>query len=194
VRSTSGPWTEDEYVERVKRYRDEIGNLVWCAPQDWMCEDVALKKTGLTVEEHQRRTTQSVLSLRSRGLPVIPVLQGRTVLDYSKHWGDYHRAGIELENEAVVGVGSVCRRQRVAEITEMFTTFGKYLNLHAFGFKRTGLKKVWRSLTSSDSLAWSYEARRLKAKAEGCTGKHKNCANCILYAKQWTAEVMEVLT
>ena len=35
-----GRWTVTpaEYVARVRRYRDEIGQLLWAAPQDSMCE------------------------------------------------------------------------------------------------------------------------------------------------------------
>ena len=29
------------YVGEVRRYADEIGNLDWVAPQDWMCEPTA---------------------------------------------------------------------------------------------------------------------------------------------------------
>lgn len=58
-----GRWTvtAQDYARAVARYRDEIGSLDWAAPQDWMCEPVMLAKTGLTVDEHQRRTIASVL-------------------------------------------------------------------------------------------------------------------------------------
>jgi len=32
----AGPLTPEQYVAAVRRYRDEIGNLDWAAPQDWM--------------------------------------------------------------------------------------------------------------------------------------------------------------
>ncbi|MBN1170875.1 MAG: hypothetical protein JXA67_01770, partial [Micromonosporaceae bacterium] len=63
-----GTWTTTpaEYVTRLRRYREEIGNLIWAAPQDWMCEPFvitggqagALRFAGtrLSVAEHQRRT------------------------------------------------------------------------------------------------------------------------------------------
>src|SRR5690242_4741899 len=37
-----GEWrtTPAEYIAAVRRYRDEIGGLVWAAPMDWMCEPV----------------------------------------------------------------------------------------------------------------------------------------------------------
>jgi hypothetical protein len=37
-------------------------------------------------------------------------------------------------------------------------------------------------LTSADSLAWSFEARRA-APVLGC--RHANCANCLRYAAAW---------
>ena len=50
------------YPEHVQAYADEIrrwldnGGLVAVVSQDWMCEPFMLKKTGLTVAEHQART------------------------------------------------------------------------------------------------------------------------------------------
>ncbi len=40
--------------------------LDW-APMDWMCEPAMLARTGLTVEDHQRRTSANFLELRERG-------------------------------------------------------------------------------------------------------------------------------
>src|SRR6185503_18015910 len=56
--SLNGGWTVASYTyaRDVARYRDEVGRLVWAAPQDWMCEPQILGKTGLTVREHQART------------------------------------------------------------------------------------------------------------------------------------------
>ena len=41
--------------------------LEWAAPMDWMCEPAMLARTGLTVEDHQRRTVANFLELRERG-------------------------------------------------------------------------------------------------------------------------------
>jgi hypothetical protein len=62
-----GRWTlmPEEYVSAVRRYRDEIGHLSWAAPQDWMCELTMLTRTGLSVQQHQRRTVENFLRLRS---------------------------------------------------------------------------------------------------------------------------------
>lgn len=185
--SLHGRWTTTaaEYARDAIRYRDEIGGLAWAAPQDWMCEPVMLAKTGLTIEEHQRRTVASVLELRALGAPVIPVLQGWTRGQYYDCWEMYERAGIDLRVEPIVGLGTVCRRQNTllaSILVESLAADG--LRLHGFGFKATGLRACGASLASSDSLAWSYHARREPPRWE-CRGRHKNCANCVDFALEW---------
>ena len=87
-----GRWTVTpcEYVARLRRYRDEIGNVLWAAPQDWMCEPAIINGgvfngqrfagTHLSVPEHQRRTVANYIELRELApdLPIIPVVQGDT--------------------------------------------------------------------------------------------------------------------
>ncbi|MGK8558807.1 DUF7221 family queuine tRNA-ribosyltransferase-like protein [Nocardia gipuzkoensis] len=56
-----------EYVERVRHYSAEIGNLVAVGPQDWMCEKeiitggrfghISYAGTHLSVRRHQHLTT-----------------------------------------------------------------------------------------------------------------------------------------
>jgi hypothetical protein len=193
--SLHGRWTTtpDEYARDVRRFRDEIGGLEWAAPQDMMCEPWMLAKTGLTVEEHQRRTIISVQELRVLGAPVIPVLQGWATGDYHEHVEAYDRAGIDLRAEPVVGLGSVCRRQNTitaSVLVHSLATLG--LRLHGFGFKTTGLKLCGDALVSSDSLAWSYHARREPPRDE-CRGRHINCANCLPFALEWRADLFETL-
>ncbi len=50
-RRVSSGWYPGRRPTR-NRYRDEIGCLLWAAPQDWMCEPWITAKTGLTVAEH----------------------------------------------------------------------------------------------------------------------------------------------
>ena len=113
--SLHGRWHSNPatYVRAVRRYADEIGNLDWAAPQDWMCEQSVLRRTGLTVREHQRRTVRNLVRLRELApeLPFVPVLQGWTIADYERCADLYRQAGIDLEAEPLVGVGTVCRRQ-----------------------------------------------------------------------------------
>ena len=86
--ATHGKWTisELEYASFVDRCAEEIGLLQWVAPMDWMCEPDMLLKTGLSIDEHQKRTTENVVNLRElTNVPVIPVLQGWYLEDYLGH-------------------------------------------------------------------------------------------------------------
>lgn len=181
--SMFGRWTvtEDAYVAEVARFA-MIGGLVWAAPQDWMCEPFIVTKTGLSVNEHQRRTVANYLSLRGRG-PFIPVLQGWELIDYQEHAKMYRAAGVDLCSEPTVGLGSVCRRQGMEEAETIVRTLAADgLRLHGFGFKLDGLKRCADALVSADSLAWSYNARR-NPPMEG--HRHKNCNSCLPWALRW---------
>lgn len=193
--SMHGCWTGSaaDYARAVIRYRDEIGHLDWAAPRDWMCEPEMLRKTGLTVLEHQRRTIESVLELRALGAPVVPVLQGWSPGEYRDHVEMYDRAGIDLRAEPVVPVGTMCRRQNTASAQVLMRELAhEGLKLHGLGFKATGLRVVSDVLASSDSMAWSYHARREPPRPE-CRGKHINCANCLPFALEWRSDLLESL-
>ncbi|GAA2484918.1 hypothetical protein GCM10010406_21460 [Streptomyces thermolineatus] len=191
-----GP-TPRKYIQQVQRYRDEIG-IAWAAPQDWMCEPWIVAKTGLSVEEHQRRTVANYLELRSIDdtAPIIPVIQGWTLADYHRCVDLYDRAGVDLTREPVVGIGSVCRRQASSEAAALVysLTVQAGLRLHGFGFKIDGLREVGHLLASADSMAWSSRGRREPAgcdyRAPGSRGPHKNEANCLRYALAWRQRVL----
>ncbi|MFJ6729632.1 hypothetical protein ACIQPQ_32515 [Streptomyces sp. NPDC091281] len=181
------------YLAAVRRFRDEIGRMEWAAPMDWMCEPWITGLTGLSVAEHQRRTIDNFLSLRHAApdLPIVPVLQGWELSDYHRCADDYEKAGVDLAGEPVVGLGSVCRRQATGQAATIVTTLAERgLNLHGFGFKTLGLRSCGHALTSADSLAWSYDARR-KPPMPGHT--HKNCANCLDYALNWRRRALSSL-
>lgn len=193
--SMHGGWTlpPRAYAAQVRRYRDEIGRLVWAAPQDWMCEPQVLQVTGLTVAEHQRRTVENVLELRALApdLPFIPVLQGFTLEDYEACVERYDRAGLDLRREIVVGLGTICRRQGTVEAETIIRRLrGAGIHVHAFGAKTTGLRRYAPEVQSADSLAWSFDARRSDP-LPGC--RHKNCANCPLWALRWRARLFDGL-
>ncbi len=184
------------YADRVRRYRDEIGGLVWAAPQDWMCEPFITERTGLTVTEHQHRTVENFLHLRAIApdLPFVPVLQGWTKSDYLACAQMYHDAGVDLAAESTVGIGSVCRREGTNEAAEIIAAVCAAvpgIRLHGFGIKTSGLGKYGSMLASSDSMAWSMAARRQPA-LPGCSG-HTNCANCPRFAFQWRERVLASL-
>ena len=184
------------YADRVRRYRDEISGLVWAAPQDWMCEPFITDRTGLTVTEHQHRTFANFLELRTIApeLPFAPVLQGWTKDDYLTCARMYDEAGVDLAAEPTVGIGSVCRREGTNEAADIIAAVRVAvpgIRLHGFGIKTSGLGKYGSMLASSDSMAWSFAARRQPA-LPGCTG-HKNCANCPRFAFQWRERVLAAL-
>lgn len=184
--------TPQTYVAAVRRYRDEIGMLQWASPQDWMNEPVMNAKTGLTVAQHQRLTVDNYLELRALApdLPIIPVLQGWEPHEYLDCLELYAQAGVDLHAEPVVGVGTVCRRQDTATADVIFGSLAEVglTNLHGFGVKLTGLKRYGRHLASSDSMAWSYRARRA-GNAPPCP--KTNCANCLHYALTWRQRALD---
>lgn len=185
--------TPRAYVAAVQRYAEEIGSLQWASPQDWMNEPVMNAKTGLTVAEHQRRTVDNYIELRSLApqLPIIPVLQGWEPHEYLECLEMYARRSIDLHAEKVVGVGTVCRRQDTATAEVIFRSLTEtgLDNLHGFGVKLTGLARYGQHLASSDSMAWSYRARRA-GQQPGCP--KKNCANCLHFALEWRQRALAV--
>lgn len=190
-----------DYARAVRRYDEEIGSMEWASPQDWMCEDVMLRKTGKTVAEHQRLTVDNFLELRDLDAELAPifapVLQGQSVSDYLRCVDMYDRAGVDLAAQPIVGVGSVCRRQDTGEIGDVFAALAPLgLRLHGYGVKAGGLARYGKHLASSDSLAWSARARwagaaGIKARPE-CA--HKTCANCVHWALDWRESVLSVIT
>lgn len=158
-----------------------------------MCESFVLKKTGRTLRQHQESTVQSYLELKNLApdLPWAPVLQGFEQGDYLRCADLYQSAGIDLTAAPVVGVGSICRRQATTEavfILRRLATLG--LKLHGFGFKTLGLQRVSSLLASSDSMAWSFAARR----SPPLLGhQHKSCANCFQFAQEWRTRLLSEL-
>jgi len=186
--SKHGRWTvsAEQYAAEVQRFSSEIGGLDFAAIQDHMCEPTILQKTGRTVEQHQRSTIESYLTLRDLApdMPWMPVLQGWTMGDYHDHLEMYYAAGVDLRELPVVGVGSICRRShhmRAALILASLADEG--LRLHGFGFKIDGLRASHESLVSADSMAWSFHARR-----EG-NGRQ----NDLSFGLEWRGDLLDKL-
>ncbi len=186
-------------MDEVRRFRDEVGGLVWAAPMDWVCAPDVLAGTGLSVGEHQHRTVENLLELRALApeLVFIPVLQGWAVRDYLWCVELYERVGIDLRAEPTVGVGSVCRRQSASEGEAIMRTLAELgLRLHGFGFKAQGLFACADAMVSADSLAWSYAARHrppLSGHDQPGPGRrtgHRTCANCPDFALAWRLDVV----
>nr|WP_244180862.1 hypothetical protein [Amycolatopsis pretoriensis] len=196
--SRCGTWacgpSPREYAARIRRYRDEIGRLLWAAPQDHMCEDTILARTGLDVAQHQELTINNYLQLRSLDseLPFIPVLQGQTIEDYHRCADRYEQRGVDLAVAPVVGVGSICRRQHTAEVEGVVRSLAQRgYRLHAFGAKTLGLARYADNIVSSDSLAWSFAARWEPPLAE-CRG-HRRCNNCVKFALRWRQKILRTI-
>ena len=213
-----GRWTltTEDYVAVVMRMRRHYGKrLHWVAPQDWMCEPIVLSGgtaaggvkfvgTGLSVEEHQRRTVANFLELRRElGGLVVPVLQGWKVTDYWRCEEMYSDAGVNLLEEPVVCVGSVCRRQNTADAeTIMKTLAANGLKLHGFGFKKQGIVRCAGALSSADSMSWSMAGRKRpnpkhahisRSRLPGARGKvgaADDCSGCLDYALDWHGELL----
>lgn len=199
-----GRWmtSASEYIEFLARLREETGLYDFASPRDWMCEPAVINGgsfaggmfhgTGTTLKWHQRQTVRDFLDLRARDpkAKIIPVLQGWELPDYLRCARMYRTAGIDLAAEPVVGIGSVCRRQNTREAADIIAALldDGVRHLHGFGFKIVGLRNCWDMLSTADSMAWSFTARR------GGTCPHSpyargvapiNCANCLRYACEW---------
>lgn len=179
-----------EHVDRVREWSERIGTPDWAAPLDWMCEPVAIAATQLSVREHQERTVANLLELRAAAPEIswLPVLQGWTIGHYLRCVELYAQAGIDLRSERLVGVGSVCRRQTSVSTALLFDELvrGGITRLHGFGVKTTGLALYGDALSSCDSLAWSFNARR-NPPMPGCA--HSACSSCLDYALSWREEL-----
>ncbi len=161
----------DEYAAQLYRlHTSGAADIMGAVAQDYMCEPFMLKKTGLTVEEHQRLTIERydalLVALAKFGgmppFPILPVIQGYTPEDYARHVRAY---GDRLTPGMWVGVGSVCKRQGdpelVATVLQSVLSVRSDLRLHGFGVKITSLrdKRVRELLYTADSMAWSDHER-----------------------------------
>jgi len=155
--------SERDYAAMIRRFART--GLIAASTQDFMCEDLALRATGLTVAHHQRLTIERFDAIRDAGtggVHLLPVLQGRTPDDYRRHLDAY---GGRIGLNAWVGVGSLCKRQGdpavIAAILDAILRDRPDLRLHGFGCKRTSLLdvEVRRRLATADSMAWSFAAR-----------------------------------
>jgi hypothetical protein len=200
--SMFGEWktTSNEYIEDLKNLIELGLEIEWASPQDWMVEEHILKKTGLTIKDHQRKTIENFIELREKCnfVHIIPVLQGQTLQDYFDHFEMYEMKNIDLRSEKIVGVGSVCRRQKTDEIGKIIKGLSsKGIKIHGFGVKSGGIKKYGSYLYSSDSLAWSYGARYSKKRCGKCSKiekpTSKNCANCLHYALEWRDNIISLI-
>lgn len=193
-----GQWliSPAEHVAICRRAIAELGTVEWAAIQDWMCEDDALARTGLSIAEHQRRTIVSYETLLELAPEVrwVPALQGRSLSDYMRHLEDYKRAGHDLLALDLVGLGSVCRRQATAEIVALVRGLASTgLRLHGFGVKSTGLELISDALVSADSMAWSFEGRVETRETGRRDSKGRGLGNSPEYAEVFRQRMLALI-
>jgi hypothetical protein len=201
--SLHGQWTisPQEYVDYLLALADRHINPDWAASQDWPCEPPMLARTGKTIEEHQHLSVQNFCELwqlwphHKHTFPFIPSLQGWEIDDYLRCRQLYADYGVRLSRFALVGVGSICRRQSTSEAHDIIRELANGgLRLHGFGFKVEGLRRCAPYLASADSLAWSDGARwdaRHGRTLPGCT--HATCSSCWRYALAWHRRLRQAL-
>ncbi len=188
-------FTAEEYAADILRYAAEIGRLEWAAPQDWPAARAVLAATGLTEEEHQRRTVESVVTLRrlvAGRVKVLAVVTGETPAGYLRHKAMYLAAGIDLTREELVGVGALVGRPagEVAHIVQTLHVAG-VTRMHGFGVKGPALSLVGPLFTSTDSSDWSREARDQVGRCPHEQGIAWE-ANCPHAARAWRGKQREL--
>lgn len=192
---TNGKWTwsPQKYADEVRRIAEEVGLLQWASIQDWLCTPAVLRCTRLSIRAHQRNTVRSLVTLRTLAPEIrwLPILQGWNVRSYLNHLAMYESQGFMLASEPLVGVGSLAIRQTSSEVASLLRALhDQGLRIHAFGLSITGLRSVHPLIESSDSMVWSFVARRRKIKHAGCRQVHTVCNNCLSYALAWRRRVV----
>lgn len=183
-------FTPEEYLHYVELHQPSL-----FFNMDYMCELFVLQKTGLTVREHQKKTIENQIKImdlldnyKIKGT-FAGCIQGWQISDYINCIDMLKEQGLIT---SIMGVGSVCRRNSKKQILEILYAVKQELpniKLHGFGIKTDVLKEplAYGCLDSCDSMAWSFEGRRLKKKpCSDCEYPHaQNCANCYRYMLIW---------
>lgn len=155
----------EDYAAEIRRWAPN-GQLLAAVAQDWMCESFIVARTGLSVEEHQRRTVErydALLRCDVGGAYIMPVLQGYASTEYVRcieMFGDRLKPGMW------VGVGSICKRNgdplAIWKVLDRIKDARPDLRLHGFGLKTTSLESpiIRGLLSTADSMAWSFAARK----------------------------------
>lgn len=183
--------TPEGYAEEINRFakgKAASGNLLAAVAQDYMCESIALEKTGKTIPDHQRMTIDryDALMAAKPAAYIMPVLQGYSPDDYRRHVDEY---GDRLAPGQWTGVGSVCKRNgsptQIEDVLLAINDRRPDLPLHGFGVKFSSLRSpiVSRLLHSADSMAWSASAR--------FRGRPKD-ANCPDEAMRYCRKIAEI--
>jgi len=161
-------------MSAVRRYDIQTGNLRWASTQD-----------------HQLLSVQSYLDLTTwwqrlaphRPCPFQPVIQGDTAESYFGCVTVVDERGVDLAAIDLIGVGSLCRRERLSEIIEIAAALREHTTarLHGFGVKAQAIGLF----DDVDSMAGSKAAFARRAKHPRCTASHPVCSSCLVYAAHW---------
>jgi len=172
--------SENLYAENVIRW-SRCGNMIAAVTQDYMCEPFILKKTGLSVREHQELTIDRFIKIRNLlpgNIYLMPVLQGYTEKEYLNCAALY---GKLLKKYTYVGMESICKRNKdplkILSILRAINYRYPYIKIHAFGIKTTSLQHIGirKLIFSADSMAWSFN-ERAKGNGPGANDP-KICSN-----------------
>jgi len=154
-------WTTEEYVRLAGSFP-----WAWWASMDYCCEP-QIAHDKVEVRDRVRRTADGhvLCSNMASDLGVaapMPVLQGWAVDDYL--------ASVDLLRDppALVGVGSVCRRDvhgadgLISILSALDKVLPKHVQLHLFGVKGTAIPLLLGHprIASVDSMAWDAASRR----------------------------------
>lgn len=138
--------TIEEYLEKVLFLQPDI-----FVSRDWMCEPSQLKITRLSVQQHMNRTVYEQYN-------IMRLVEHHSFLDYDEFpkfmgviqgWklNDYLHCIDQLKEHGLIldymGIGTLCRRNKVNEIIEIGKAIKKELpntKLHGFGVKKQVLK------------------------------------------------------
>lgn len=182
------PWSVTDYVQLAGAYP-----WAWWSQMDLCCEpEIAADRAAV-----RARVDGSAALLREcravaadMGVPMpmpMPVLQGWTVDDYRRSVDAV--ADVVGEWPALVGVGSVCRRDLggpdgvCAVVSALDRVLPRSTGLHLFGQKgdALGIFATWDRVASVDSCAWDdrhrhdlQERRRALAKSAGIDIREAN--------------------
>lgn len=148
------PFSPAEYIDWLTAMAPD-----YAACMDYPCE-AEVATDDAAVLSRQRRTIDHarVLLAHHGAWEWLPVLQGRTVAQYIDHAAMYRQAGLV---RPYMGIGSLCRRTRIAEITAIVWALSAALpgtRFHLFGVKQAIFKQAEAlpsSVASADSGAWN---------------------------------------
>lgn len=220
-------FTADQYVRAVRRYDAEIGGLEWAAQMDMMCEPQQVAKTGLTVRDHLRMTVDNYEELHSlwwdyqdaedgyanerssEFCPIKPVIQGWTLAERLACIDLFEERGIHLDDQLVVGLGSICRLANTTHGVDLMRSLHRELErrypgrvengveypsglaLHLFGVKTTALAQVPEAGESADSRAWSMAGMHRGGRCQHPESGVSWEQNCPVYAREWLDHVLD---